>query len=201
MDNSTTGVDAADPKFPITEAQLTGNFCETLTYGIYLTTCTFCVRTLLMDQYGRWRKLHEIRWYLVSVAVILFGVSTFDVIIGLIHNIKAFVDYHGQGGAPEELTNIRDWINVSRVSLFFLVPPSNAQLRQSVAQAVNMIIGDMVLVGNLALLHHLFVLTQAIDLPMLYRLRPSMESYCTLCHPLPRRCSYGSQAHRCRKHN
>ena len=56
--------------------------------------------------------------YLVTVAVILFGVSTFDVIIGLIHNIKAFVDYHGQGGAPEELTNIRDWINVSRVSLF-----------------------------------------------------------------------------------
>jgi hypothetical protein len=115
-DNSTTGVDVADPKFPITEAQLTGNFCETLTYGIYLTTCTFCVRTLLMNQYGQWRKPHEIRWYLVIVAVILFGVSTFDVIIGLIHNIKAFVDYHGEGGAPQELTNIRDWINVSRVS-------------------------------------------------------------------------------------
>ena len=71
-----------------------------------------------MDQYGHWRKPREIRWYLVTVAVILFGVSTFDVIIGLIHNIKAFVDYHGQGGAPAELTNIRDWINVSRVNLF-----------------------------------------------------------------------------------
>jgi hypothetical protein len=118
MDNSTTDVDVADPKFPITAAQLTGNFCETLTYGIYLTTFTFCMRTLLMNQYGHWRKPYEIRWYLVTVAMILFGVSTFDVIIGLIHNIKAFVDYHGEGGAPQELTNIRDWINVSRVSIF-----------------------------------------------------------------------------------
>jgi hypothetical protein len=119
MDNTTgTGASIADPEFPITIAQLIGNFCEVLTYGIYLVTCTFCAKVLLMNQDGHWKRPHEIRWHILAAGIILFVVSTLDVVTGLMHNINAFVDYHGEGGPRQELTKMKDWINVSRVSLF-----------------------------------------------------------------------------------
>ena len=107
---------STDP-FPITAAQLIGSYCQTLTFGIYLVTCCFCACTLLFTSgpQERLRKLHEIRWLMLSVAVLFFVVSVYDDIIGLIHNLKAFVWYDGPGGASHELTNIHDWINISRV--------------------------------------------------------------------------------------
>jgi len=121
----------ADTKFPLTKAQLTGDFCETLTYGMYIVTCGFVARTLLLTgPEERWRRPSEIRWFMVGFAVSLFAISTFDVIIGLEHNILAFVEYKGPGGAGEELTDISEWINIAR----------------SVAQVIQMIIGDFVLI-------------------------------------------------------
>ncbi|KAJ7221852.1 hypothetical protein B0H12DRAFT_301649 [Mycena haematopus] len=120
--------------FPITEAQLTGNYFETLTYGMYLVTCCFCARSLFwIPQPGgddRLRRTSEIRWMLVSVFCFIFVVNTFDDIIGLVHNLAAFVLYTGPGGPKEELTNIHDWINIAR----------------SFAQTANMIVGDFVLI-------------------------------------------------------
>ncbi|KAJ6474927.1 hypothetical protein C8R45DRAFT_751870, partial [Mycena sanguinolenta] len=104
--------------FPITEAQLTGHYFETLGYGIYLTTCCLCAQTLFwIPQPGggeRLRRRSEIRWLLVSVFLVLFVVSTFDDIIGLVHMILAFAKYNGPGGATGELTNIHEWINIVR---------------------------------------------------------------------------------------
>ncbi|KAF7335992.1 hypothetical protein MSAN_02312900 [Mycena sanguinolenta] len=80
--------------FPITEAQITGNYFETLTFGMYLVTCCFCAKSLFwIPQPGgedRLRRSSEIRWLL------------------------AFVFYTGPGGATTELTNIHDWINIAR---------------------------------------------------------------------------------------
>jgi hypothetical protein len=109
--------------FPITAAQLTGNYFETLGYGMYLVTCIFCAQTLFwIPQPGggeRLRRRSEIRWLLVSVFCFIFVVSTFDDIIGQVHIILAFVKYKGAGGAKEELTNIHDWINIVRVSIIY----------------------------------------------------------------------------------
>ncbi|KAK7046819.1 hypothetical protein R3P38DRAFT_2875982 [Favolaschia claudopus] len=121
--------------FPITEAQLTGNYFETLTYGMYLVTCCFCARSLfwIPTAHGgddRLRRSSEIRWLLVSVFCFIFAVNTFDDVIGLLHNLRAFVFFKGGGGAQEELTNIHDWINIAR----------------SFAQTANMIVGDFVLI-------------------------------------------------------
>ncbi|KAJ7291677.1 hypothetical protein C8J57DRAFT_1273711 [Mycena rebaudengoi] len=120
--------------FPITEAQLTGNYFETLTYGMYLVTCCFCARSLFWipqpEGEERLRRRSEIRWMLVSVFCFIFVVNTFDDIIGLVHNLAAFVKYTGPGGPQEELTNIHDWINIAR----------------SFAQTANMIVGDFVLI-------------------------------------------------------
>jgi hypothetical protein len=67
----------------------------------------------------RLRRSGEIRWFLVSVFWFIFVVNTFDDVIGLVHNLAAFVKYKGSGGAKEELTNIHDWINIVRVGTIY----------------------------------------------------------------------------------
>ncbi|KAF7348485.1 hypothetical protein MVEN_01365900 [Mycena venus] len=120
--------------FPITAAQLTGLYFETLAYGMYLVTCCFCAQTLFwIAQPGggeRLRRRSEVQWMLVSVFCFIFVVSTFDDIIGMIHIIIAFVKYKGAGGPEEEFTNIRDWLNIVR----------------TIDQAANMIMGDFILI-------------------------------------------------------
>lgn len=109
---------SAQDKFPITAAQLVGNFCETLLYGIYLVTCCLCARTLFLTGRGgeeRWLRLHEIRWMMVFIAALLLAICSFDVAIGLLHNFQAFIQ---SSDAFQEYYNIEDWINIARVSCF-----------------------------------------------------------------------------------
>lgn len=121
-----TGADS----WPITAAQLSGNFCETLFYGIYLVTFCSCARTLLTTGSGqaeRWRRPSEIRWMMASVTVVLFVICTFDVTIGLLHNFRAFID----SSDPQQVfLNITDWITVAR----------------AINQVTAMILGDFVLI-------------------------------------------------------
>jgi hypothetical protein len=101
--------------FPLTAAQLSGNFCETLFFGMYLVTCTFCARTLFIGGSGRderWLSYREIRWMMVAIAFTLFGILTFDVAIGLLHNFHAFVE---SNDPPKAFADIADWINIARV--------------------------------------------------------------------------------------
>ena len=139
----------SDPgsSLPLTTAQLIGNYCETLTFGIYLVTCCFCARTLLFtdDPEERLRRPSEIRWLILTAAVLLFVGSVFDDIIGLLHNMTAFVWYNGPGGANQELTNIRNWINLARVCISTLFLSPTLDVSQSVAQIVSMQLADLVL--------------------------------------------------------
>ncbi|KAJ6524203.1 hypothetical protein B0H19DRAFT_1043028 [Mycena capillaripes] len=102
----------------MTAAQLTGSYVETLAYGMYLVTCCFCAKTLFwIAQPGggeRLKRRNEVRWIMVSVFCVIFVVSTLDDVTGMMHIMAAFVRYKGPGGAAEELTNIRDWINIVR---------------------------------------------------------------------------------------
>lgn len=100
----------------MTAAQLAGNFCQTLLYGMYLVTCTFCARTLLITGSGRderWVRLNELRWMMAIVAVIFFIVSTFDIALGLLHNYEAFVN---SDDPLRVLTNTSDWIDIARAT-------------------------------------------------------------------------------------
>jgi hypothetical protein len=105
-----------ESKFPITAAQLVGNFCETLLYGIYLVTCCLCARTLFLTdnrKEERWLRPQEIRWMMVFIAAMLLAICTFDVAIGLLHNFQAFIQ---SSDALQEYYDIEDWINIARVS-------------------------------------------------------------------------------------
>ncbi|KAF9448967.1 hypothetical protein P691DRAFT_855964 [Macrolepiota fuliginosa MF-IS2] len=122
-------MDGAD-SWPITAAQLSGNFCETLFYGIYLVTFCSCVHTLSTTGSGleeRWRRPSEIRWMMTSVAVVLFAICTFDVAIGLLHNFRTFID---SSDPTQVFLNIADWITIAR----------------GVNQVTAMILGDFVLI-------------------------------------------------------
>ncbi|KAK7055477.1 hypothetical protein R3P38DRAFT_2847272 [Favolaschia claudopus] len=120
--------------FPITEAQFTDNYVETLAYGIYLVTFCFCARTLFWISTAnggeRLRRRGEIRWFIVSVFWFIFVVNTFMDVTGLVHNLKAFVFYRGAGCAQAELTDIHEWINIARSS----------------AGTANILVGDFVLI-------------------------------------------------------
>ncbi|KAJ7831553.1 hypothetical protein B0H13DRAFT_2113279, partial [Mycena leptocephala] len=77
--------------FPITDAEITGIYFETLTYGMYLVTCCFCAQILFwIPQPGggeRLRQRSEIKWLLVSIFCFIF---------------------------IEELTNTHYWITIAR---------------------------------------------------------------------------------------
>lgn len=105
----------SDTKFPITAAQLAGNFCAALFYGMYLVSCAFCARTFLLTGSGneeRWVGFREIRWMMAGIALALFGLLTFNLSIGLLHNFHAFVE---STNPMKELLNLSDWINIARV--------------------------------------------------------------------------------------
>jgi hypothetical protein len=115
-----------DP-FPISGAQLTGNFCQTLLFGIYLVSCAFCARTLLLTGNGReerWRRPGEVHWLMAMTALALLVISTFDVAIGLLHNYQAFVKSDHPDAVLLDITN---WINITRVRLC----PSSSCIRYS----------------------------------------------------------------------
>jgi hypothetical protein len=104
----------------ITAAQLLGNFCETLFFGIYLVTCVFCAPTLPSTKHGQEERLlrpSEIRWFTVVVAITLFSIQTFDVAIGLLHNFHAFVE---SDNPKTVFLENSDWINIARVSTLYL---------------------------------------------------------------------------------
>ena len=104
----------AEQVFPITEAQLTGLFVESITFGIHIVTLGYCLHALFRKG-GRWKRWSDVHWGMVAVSLTLFIVATFDVTLGFYHNVKAFVFYTSPGGALDEFTNISEWVNVCRV--------------------------------------------------------------------------------------
>jgi len=49
---------------------------------------------------------------MLIVGVLLMSLSTFDVSIGLMHCIQAFIFYTGPGGSDARFTGLTDWVNV-----------------------------------------------------------------------------------------
>ncbi|KAJ6587972.1 hypothetical protein B0H19DRAFT_1300307 [Mycena capillaripes] len=127
--------------FPITEAQFLGSYFETLTYGIYLVTCGLCARHLFWIPTargeGRLRRRSEIQWIMISVFCFLFVVQTFDDVIGLWHNLVAFVKYKGPEEQTQELIDVHGWMNIAR----------------SFTQATSMMVGDFVLIYRCFIVH------------------------------------------------
>ncbi|KAF8191516.1 hypothetical protein K438DRAFT_1830649 [Mycena galopus ATCC 62051] len=98
--------------FPITEAQIVALFLESVFWGIYLVTFFLCLRSLLFDSNLDWKRFANINWPMLIVTMIMSVFATLDVAVGLLHNIQAFIQYTGSGGAAEEFSHISDWVNI-----------------------------------------------------------------------------------------
>ncbi|KAJ3709749.1 hypothetical protein DFJ43DRAFT_1173308 [Lentinula guzmanii] len=49
---------------------------------------------------------------MLVVALLLMALSTFDVSLGLMHSIEAFIFYTGPGGSAARFTGLTDWVNI-----------------------------------------------------------------------------------------
>jgi hypothetical protein len=104
------------PSFPITEAELTGSFTESVLWGFHIVTLGFCMQTLLRSK-NQWKSSRDINWPMVAVSLALFINASFDVLLGFYHTLLAFVFFQGEGGATGEYTDISEWINIARVCI------------------------------------------------------------------------------------
>ncbi|KAJ7183459.1 hypothetical protein C8R46DRAFT_984653 [Mycena filopes] len=98
--------------FPITEAQIVASFMESVFWGIYLITFFLCIRSLLFRPDFGLKRLSDLNWPMLLVALAMCCFATLDVAVGLMHNIQAFILYRGAGGAADVFSDISNWVNV-----------------------------------------------------------------------------------------
>ncbi|KXN82667.1 hypothetical protein AN958_02344 [Leucoagaricus sp. SymC.cos] len=101
-----------------TAAWIFGSYCEAIFYGVYLTTCTSCVRILLMTGRRReeWcRRPSEIRWRLAAVWFILFLVCTFDIAMAFSRNFSVSMESNGDIGR----VLMTHWSSLGQVSITY----------------------------------------------------------------------------------
>ncbi|KAF4623802.1 hypothetical protein D9613_001288 [Agrocybe pediades] len=132
------------PDFPITEAQITGLFVESVLFGIHLLTFAYCVRALTSTP-TRWRAPSEINWAMLVVSVVLLANAGFDVVLGYYHNLKAFVFFKGE---PGDFDGISNWINVSK----------------SLTVVIQTMIGDAMLIYRCWIIHNCSFLVVALPI-------------------------------------
>ncbi|KAJ8495464.1 hypothetical protein ONZ45_g12854 [Pleurotus djamor] len=120
---------ASTPDFTADKARLVGLFLECTAYGIFLVTFPLCIRALVFTR-GRLRSCAEIHWFMLTVAILMGSFLTFDVMMTLALNIKAFVLFKGDGGAQAALTDHSDWMVIIK----------------SFTLDIHILIGDLVLI-------------------------------------------------------
>lgn len=102
------------PPLSAAESQLLAQLFESIFWGIYVVTLGFCLTALLRTQ-NRWRKLAEISKPMLSVAIIMGCVATFDACLTSWINLDAFVFYDGPGGPQVAFDNTSGWKDVMGV--------------------------------------------------------------------------------------
>ncbi|KAJ3807562.1 hypothetical protein EV368DRAFT_87435 [Lentinula lateritia] len=99
----------------ISEAQILGLFLASVFWGMLLITFVQAMRCMLWDfnvPGGRLKRASTINWPMLVVALLLMALSTFDVSLGLMHSIEAFIFYTGPGGSTARFTGLTDWVNI-----------------------------------------------------------------------------------------
>lgn len=98
--------------FTVAEAQLVSLFLASTFYGIFFATFCDCLRALIWNG-NSFKASISVKWRLLIVACLMFVCLTVDAIIGLEHNLDAFIRFNGP---PEvRLRKIDDWTIIARV--------------------------------------------------------------------------------------
>ncbi|KAK6974141.1 hypothetical protein R3P38DRAFT_3240021 [Favolaschia claudopus] len=126
--------------------QFVGYWLETLFYGIYLATCVSCVRALLLIHTGsevRWRTRSEVKWFFLVIGTLLFVVSMFEIIVGLLVTMQLFVRGNAHQNVPP------DGSNASKLNSIASSNPSKwatIVTSEIAPQIIQSLLGDLVLV-------------------------------------------------------
>lgn len=96
--------------FALAQAQLAALFMQSIVYGIHMVTFAACISSWFRRPSG---SRSSVRWMVVAVA--FFVIGTCDVSFNFYHNILAFIDYKGSGGANAEFQDASSWVNVMPV--------------------------------------------------------------------------------------
>ena len=124
------------------QAQLAALFMQSIAYGIHMVTFAACMYSWFRRPSG---SRSSMRWMVVAIA--LFAIGTCDVSFNFYHNILAFIDYKGSGGADEEFQDASNWVNVMRVSASRTICAEFTHIdEQSVWFYINAALSDAVLV-------------------------------------------------------
>ncbi|KAK6974105.1 hypothetical protein R3P38DRAFT_3378759 [Favolaschia claudopus] len=140
--------------------QFVGYWLETLFYGIYLTTCVSCIRALLLIHTGsevRWRTRTEVKWFFLVIGTLLFMVSMFEIIVGLLVTMQLFVGGNARQNVPPDGSSAFKLYTIASSN------PSRWVTIVTIApQIIQSLLGDLVLV-RLCLLSSLFGLDTALQ--------------------------------------
>lgn len=140
----------------ISEAQILGLFLASVFWGMLLITFVQAMRCMLWDLNvpgGRLKRASTINWPMLVVALLLMALSTFDVSLGLMHSIEAFIFYTGPGGSAARFTGLTDWVNILKVRRMKICDFYHAQVSSSFAlllrQTCNVVFGKVISDGVL----------------------------------------------------
>ena len=101
--------------FSIAPAQLTALFMQSVSFGMHMVTFAVCMYTWFCRSGRPGAGAHaSIRWMVIAVAFFIVGAC--DVSFNFYHNLLAFIEYKGPGGANAEFSDASNWVNVMRVS-------------------------------------------------------------------------------------
>jgi hypothetical protein len=98
------------------EPLLLTQFFESIFWGLYVITLSFCLKALLrVPGQNRWKRTAEISKPMLVVTILMGSIATFDMCLTLAINLNAFVLYDGPGGPKAAFENTSGWMDVMGV--------------------------------------------------------------------------------------
>lgn len=77
-------------------------------------TVGYGLRVLMWTREGNLKSRSSINWVMVAATLAMFTVATMEIAFGFQHDLDAFINFKGPGGAIGELSNISNWVNVMK---------------------------------------------------------------------------------------
>lgn len=102
-------------QIPSNVSQIVAVFVECILYGIYLVTFTASLQSIASSHPGlSWASRFKNKWPMLMVVLLLFILSTLNLVLGLLR-IIAFI-HHDIVGSGEAEQLGQDWLNILKVS-------------------------------------------------------------------------------------
>ncbi|KAJ3552966.1 hypothetical protein NM688_g3875 [Phlebia brevispora] len=98
---------------------IVGLFTESVTFGFVIISSAYCLLLLLCHSRSlKLKRSKEVKWWAVSVTLLLAAISTLDMAMSVERNLRAFVHTAMSSDAVEILSDTRSWSYVLKHILY-----------------------------------------------------------------------------------